>query len=213
MSSRKRQARKERYSGRLKLPDGTVIKMPDMTHPGRDAVLRIKAGTPQPGDQQAADEWTASIDPRYVQYIAWLNKQPDTTAGAFGKPPQPDTPLGKEAMNTIGQMFISRFDAGTLGMCAHVRRQAPRAARWLAWAPEKLRCAECSDMIGATIKGTKRDYICDACGHHTRRIRACSKLLPPILYREVMVRVLMIYGLCPRCATPEPPDDEVPQGD
>jgi hypothetical protein len=198
------------YGGdRLKLPTGETVRLPDRTHPGCAAVRRILAGNEEPGDQELRAAWIATMDPRYVAYMNLLDRTPQQTEDMISGPSHR---IGDDAAGarTVIARFASAVNDGTMEMCPHVRQQAPQPAYWMGWAPGKLRCRDCSMTEYRRIKGTTADFTCDACGHITRNgIQSVSRLTPPVLYRQVLVRVFIAFGLCPRClgdpaAAPKP---------
>jgi hypothetical protein len=188
------------YGGdRLKLPSGETVRQPDRSHPGYAALIRILTGAEQPDDRKLFAAWRATIDPRYLAYmhkLAQMPKKPeDMTTGPYhhldGTPP---------GARVVVARFNEALEAGTLGMCAHVRLYAPRPAYWLAWAPGKLRCYDCMQTENKRIKGQKADFTCDACGHINRRfIQSLSQLTDPISYRQILISVYRVFGLCRRC--------------
>lgn len=162
----------------------------------RAALGRLRAGTPLPGDTETAREWTARLDPRYVEYMRTLAQGPRETAdvltGEYVKRPA----AGGKVLGRLAELA----ETGDLGMCVHVRSLAPQPALWLAWFPGKLRCRACAAAASARITGTAADRTCDACGHVGAGISSMSQLTPPVEHMQVVVRILVIFGLCKRCA-------------
>jgi hypothetical protein len=189
------------YGGdRLKLPNGETVRLPDRAHPGCAALRRIKAGEEQPGDQELYQEWYRTIDPRYLAYMAALGKMP-TRSEQMIKGPSRTVQDGEMpgADVVIGQ-FAALIEDEVMEACPHVRQKAPESAYWLGWAPRKLRCYECAQEEHRRIKGGREDFTCDACGHIDRKhIQTVSKLTLPITYRQLMVSVFLMFGLCRRC--------------
>lgn len=180
--------------------------MPDFDAPGWAALNRIKAGAEQPGDMDLADEWMAAVDPKYWVYAAHLARAPKSVKDMFtdARPIEVTTGADKR----IKQQFADLAKSGELGMCVHVRHQAPRAARWMSWSPGKLRCVECAELVCREIRGTPEDRRCDACGHIGTRIHKLSTLIPASTYKEVLVPILIFFGLCNHCAGIDPADKE-----
>jgi hypothetical protein len=199
---RSRQQRRQappRSRQRIKLPDGTSIEAPDPDHPARDAISRVRAGTPQPGDAELVAGWLAETDPRYLQYMAWLGAGPREAADvvpAIRTKVQIPAGAREKILGTLAGLAAS----GELGMCAHVRPLAPAHAWWVAWAPRKLRCQDCAELVSKRITGTTADRQCDACGHIGKYINKLSVMTPPAEHNQVVVRILVVFGLCNRCA-------------
>jgi hypothetical protein len=187
-------------SQRLRLPDGTSVEVPNPDHPAWAALDRLRRGAPHPEDSKTVAAWLPTVDPRYLQYMRALAQVPSDTADVVGGK---NLGKGPDAAQTVFTRLVELLDSGELGMCVHVRPHAPNPAIWTAWSPSKLRCLPCAETAGTGIKGTKEDRRCDACGYIGARVYQISKLTPPVKYRQLILPILVIFGLCPRCAGPE----------
>jgi hypothetical protein len=60
------------------------------------------------------------------------------------------------------------------------------------------------------VTGTREDFRCDACGHIGKRIVKLAQMTQPFCYQEVIVPILILFGLCMRCAGPAGAATETP---
>ena len=186
---------------RIKLPGGGAVLVPDRDHPAWDAIDRLRAGTGTEQDLNLVAEWLPTTDIRYWQHMMRVAKAPrraeDVLVSRGHVTPTSD------AVKKIKAKLADLITDGELGMCTHVRHLAPDAATWAAWAPQKLRCQACLDEYDrTTVTGTREDFRCDACGHIGKRIVKLAQMTEPFRYMEVIVPILIIFGLCVRCAGP-----------
>jgi hypothetical protein len=201
--ARRRQHQRAAGRGRLKLPDGTSVEIPDPGHPGWDALRRLREGEGRPGDERLLDELLAVSDMRYWRYMSAVSAGPRDTADILPGNGVIRSEQRPPAVNAVLRQLADQAAGGDLGMCAHIRARAPQPAMWLAWAPRKLRCPGCAREAGRKITGTAADYRCDVCGHIGKRVSKLSLLTPPLEHQQVVVPVLVIFALCDRCAGPD----------
>jgi hypothetical protein len=107
----------------------------------------------------------------------------------------------------------TKATTGQLTLCPDLSYDAPSPAFWVAWAPNKLRCARCADTAIRRIHGTHEDRRCDHCRKIDRVIhRGAIELAAVVVDLPDRARcippVLMIFGLCPSCHAAD--RDEVP---
>lgn len=192
--------RKAKQQRRLKLPGGGTVNVPDRTSPGGAALARIQAGIGRPGDMEHAREWLATTDPRYWAHMSRVAAAPQVIGDVVADSTVV-TPV--DAAKKIQARFYEMVVSGEVGMCVHVRQLAPQLAIWAPWAPGKIRCEACFGEVGGRIAGTIEDRRCDACGYIPKHVIQLTKMIPPAEYRQVIVPILITFGLCQKCAGPD----------
>lgn len=100
--------------------------------------------------------------------------------------------------------LVARLLLGQITLCPHLSLKSPTPAQWLAWAPGRLRCRECSYAAARRIKGTPEDRRCDHCRRVHDEINVCAALLPPRVAElpggsQCLPPVQVQFGLCESC--------------
>jgi hypothetical protein len=119
------------------------------------------------------------------------------------------TPVSHHEPGPVMKSLIARMHArgiaGQLTLCPHLSYTAPAPAFWCAWAPGRLRCAQCAHAANIRIRGTAEDRRCDRCRKVGRKIHPDMAQLPPVVVDmppwppKCVPPVTVMFGLCPRC--------------
>lgn len=107
--------------------------------------------------------------------------------------------LAGSALAVVRQLE-ARIRSRGLTRCPHVVGIAPTF--WCAWAPGRLRCADCADAANARIRGTREDRRCDACRRVVPLIRRCAVALPALISDArpaALGPIIAMYGVCGPC--------------
>jgi len=106
-----------------------------------------------------------------------------TLAGAEHRPG-----LANPTSTRLVRELNMRITAG-LPVCRHLTG-GPGVGFWVAWKPERMRCARCAHDVLAATRGTREDGRCDGCG------QVVDLIHPTLLQGGSVVAIL---GLCGDC--------------
>lgn len=189
---------------RLKLPNGRTVTVHAPSEDCAQVLHKMARGEASTdADRAVMRDWLALQHPDYVRYMlatiaidgaAVTEMQNDTPGFMAGTELPEDTP----AANIVGRL-MARLQSGDIGLCKHVRHNAPDAGIWFPWKPEKIRCRECAYQLVQQIKGTKEDRRCDNCGWIGAKVAEEIFRLPPIYVCHVIIPVISFFGLCGKC--------------
>ena len=112
----------------------------------------------------------------------------DTTAAILPGATRADTTPGPYATVLLEAMG-RRVATQKQGTCRHLRR-GPGVAWLLAWATERVRCAECAAVVIRRSVGTPEDQTCDVCRRPARLLHTVLGAAGP---------VVLVFGACGPC--------------
>lgn len=186
---------------RVRLPSGHA----QLTGPPDPERIRwISEGhPPTPAEWNYFAEWLARQPEEYVRHMllmwdAALSVDEEMTAlhEEHGE-------VDRATADSLGVVFARRFyaelRAGRISLCRHMRREAPRPALWVPWAPRKARCYPCHSELLKAMSGTPEDRRCDVCKTIVTELATGEGMEPSVTIQRIPMPVIVSFGVCKRC--------------
>jgi len=184
----------------VRLPNGkTVI----ITEPPAEFMEMIEKSEPgrrpwTPEERMIFSLWISSQPIEYQAFM--LDSLAMTSEIRDALDMHPRHPLQNHPMvEGIRMQMFGRIANNRLGMCVHVRRNAPNPAVWVPFAPNKARCVPCNTLVANGVRGTKEDRRCDVCKRIRASLVTCELFESSVTIRHVIVPVIIAFGICKRC--------------
>jgi hypothetical protein len=183
----------------MRLPQGyTDVPAPP------EGLERARRGRPlQPSEVAAVQTWIGQLPPAALGYLADLGAVLDDMPRRSELIRELD-PTARHGQVRVGSSPVlmrlrDLASSGQLGVCAHVRALAPTPAAWLAYAPRKVRCADCTRTEILRIAGGREDRRCDDCGRIFPGLAPHMVQLQPMRVQGLLIPVVASFGLCGGC--------------